>query len=80
MEFAQIGAIAGKEFRDRIRNRWVLAEAVVCSILDPFVVAHGAAAQGSVGVHTTDATTATRVSLATHLDPVDPPPLGVVAM
>ena len=29
MDFSQIGTIAGKEFWDRIRNRWVLAVALV---------------------------------------------------
>ena len=32
MEIAQIATIAGKEFRDRIRNRWVLAVALVFTV------------------------------------------------
>ena len=32
MEFSQIATIAGKEFWDRIRNRWVLAVALVFTV------------------------------------------------
>ena len=32
IQFGQIAAIARKEFRDRLRSRWVLAVAVVLAV------------------------------------------------
>ena len=70
MEFAQIGAIAGKEFRDRIRNRWVLAVALVFTVFALVIAYFGAAQQGSVGFRSIDVTIASLVSLVIYLIPL----------
>ena len=70
MEFAQIGAIAGKEFWDRIRNRWVLAVALVFTAFALTIAYVGAAQQGSVGFRSIDVTIASLVSLVIYLIPL----------
>jgi len=47
IELKQIGVIAGKEFWDRIRNRWVLAVAVVFTALALVIAYFGAAQQAA---------------------------------
>ncbi|MET5115885.1 ABC transporter permease, partial [Burkholderia pseudomallei] len=49
--WAQIRVIAGKEFPDRIRNRWVLAISIVFAAFPLAISYFGAAAQGAVGFH-----------------------------
>ena len=66
----QIGVIAGKEFRDRIRNRWVLAIAVVFTVLALVIAYFGAAQQGSVGYRGIEITIASLVSLVIYLVPL----------
>src|SRR3569833_2182760 len=63
MEIAQIATIASKEFWDRIRNRWVLAVALVIAYF-------GAAQQGAVGFRSIDLTIASLVSLVIYLIPL----------
>ena len=46
MEFTQILTIAGKEFRDRMRNRWVLAVALVFTVFSLAIAYFGGAQQG----------------------------------
>ena len=70
MEITQITTIAGKEFWDRIRNRWVLAVALVFTAFALVIAYFGAAQQGSVGFHAIDVTIASLVSLVIYLIPL----------
>ncbi len=70
MEFTQIAAIASKEFRDRIRNRWVLAVALVFTAFALTIAYVGAAQQGSVGFRSIDVTIASLVRLVIYLIPL----------
>ncbi len=70
VEFRQIGVIAGKEFRDRIRNRWVLAVAVIFTLFALVIAYFGAAQQGAVGFRSIDVTIASLVSLVIYLVPL----------
>ncbi|MBV2236048.1 MAG: ABC transporter permease [Sterolibacterium sp.] len=70
MEFKQIAVIAGKEFWDRVRNRWVLAVAVVFTALALVIAYFGAAQQGSVGFRGVEITIASLVSLVIYLVPL----------
>lgn len=70
IELKQIGVIAGKEFWDRIRNRWVLAVAVVFTALALVIAYFGAAQQGSVGFRGVEITIASLVSLVIYLVPL----------
>ncbi|MCB1915493.1 MAG: ABC transporter permease [Rhodocyclaceae bacterium] len=66
----QIAAIAGKEFRDRIRNRWVLAVALVFTAFALVIAYFGAAQQGAVGFASIEVTIASLVSLVIYLIPL----------
>lgn len=70
MELRQIVTIAGKEFRDRIRNRWVLAVALVFTAFALSIAYFGAAQQGSVGFRSIEVTIASLVSLVIYLIPL----------
>jgi len=70
MEFSQIAAIAGKEFWDRIRNRWVLAVALVFTAFALSIAYFGAAQQGTVGFRSIEVTIASLVSLVIYLIPL----------
>lgn len=70
IELKQIGIIAGKEFWDRIRNRWVLAVSVVFTVLALVIAYFGSAQQGSVGFHSVEVTIASLVSLVIYLVPL----------
>mgnify|MGYP001546192429 CR=1 FL=1 len=70
IEFRQIGIIAAKEFRDRIRNRWVVAVAVVFTAFALAIAYFGAAQQGAVGFRAIDVTIASLVSLVIYLVPL----------
>ena len=70
MEFGQIGAIAGTEFWDRIRNRWVLAVALVFTAFALVIAYFGAAQQGAVGFRSIELTIASLVSLVIYLIPL----------
>lgn len=70
IELAQIGVIAGKEFRDRLRNRWVLAVAAVFTAFALVIAYFGAAQQGAVGLRGIDVTIASLVSLVIYLVPL----------
>lgn len=67
---AQIRVIAGKEFHDRIRNRWVLAISIVFAAFTLAISYFGAAAQGAVGFHGIEPLIASLVSLAIYLLPL----------
>lgn len=70
VEFRQIGVIAGKEFRDRLRNRWVLAVAVIFTLFALVIAYFGTAQQGAVGFHGIGVTIASLVSLVIYLVPL----------
>uniref|UniRef100_UPI0025EB70DF ABC transporter permease n=1 Tax=Thiobacillus sp. TaxID=924 RepID=UPI0025EB70DF len=70
MEFRQIGIIAGKEFWDRIRNRWVLAVALVFTAFALAIAYFGGAQQGAVGFRSIEFTIASLVSLVIYLIPL----------
>jgi Cu-processing system permease protein len=70
LEGRQVLAIAGKEFRDRIRNRWVLAVALVFTAFSLAIAYFGGAQQGAVGLRSIEATIASLVSLVIYLIPL----------
>jgi Cu-processing system permease protein len=70
IEWTQVRIIAGKEFRDRIRNLWVLAVAVIFSLFALAIAYFGSAQQGAVGFRGIDVTIASLVSLVIYLVPL----------
>ena len=65
-----IAIVAGKEFRDGLRNRWVLAIAVVLGLLATGIAYFGAAASGAVGFTSLSTTIVSLASLAVFLIPL----------
>ena len=45
IQLSQVGTVAAKEFRDRLRNRWVLAVALVFAVFS-LVIAYAGGAHG----------------------------------
>lgn len=70
MELNQVITIAGKEFRDRIRNRWVLAIALVFAVFALLIAYFGGAQEGAVGFRSIEVTIASLVSLVIYLVPL----------
>ncbi len=70
MELSQILTIAGKEFRDRVRNRWVLAVALVFTTFALVIAYFGSAQQGVVGFGSIEVIIASLVSLVIYLIPL----------
>ena len=70
IEFTPIAVVASKEFRDRLRNRWVIAVAAVFTVFALVIAYFGAAQQGAVGWRNIDATIASLVSLVIYLVPL----------
>ena len=70
MEWNQIRTLAGKEFKDRLRNKWVLAVALVFTVFSLVITYFGAAAQGQVGPRSIEFTIASLVSLVIYLIPL----------
>lgn len=66
----QIVAIARKEFRDRLRSRWVLAVAVILTVFALVIAYFGAAQQGAVGFKGIELTIASLTSLVIYLVPL----------
>ena len=66
----QVLAIASKEFRDRIRNRWVLVVALVFTVFSLAIALLGGAQQGALGLRSTEATISSLVSLVIYLIPL----------
>lgn len=65
-----VGVLAGKEFRDCIRNRWVLAVTAIFAAFALAITYFGAAQQGAVGFRGIEATIASLVSLVIYLVPL----------
>lgn len=70
IEPGQIAIIAAKEFRDRIRSRWVLAAAVIFTLFALVIAYFGSAQAGAVGFRGMDLTIASLVSLVIYLVPL----------
>ncbi|MBK6295076.1 MAG: ABC transporter permease [Rhodoferax sp.] len=70
MEISQILTLAAKEFRDRMRNRWVLAVALVFTVFSLVITYFGGAQQGAVGLRSIEFTIASLVSLVIYLIPL----------
>ena len=70
MQSRQILVIAAKEFRDRLRNRWVLAVALVFAVFSLVITYAGGAQQGTVGLRSLEFTIASLVSLVIYLVPL----------
>ncbi|MBI3283574.1 MAG: ABC transporter permease [Burkholderiales bacterium] len=70
METIQILTLAAKEFRDRIRNRWVLAVAIVFTVFSLVITYFGGAQQGQVGMRSIEFIIASLVSLVIYLIPL----------
>ncbi|NMG03174.1 ABC transporter permease [Azoarcus taiwanensis] len=70
MDISATLTIAGKEFRDRIRNRWVLAVALVFTVFALVIAYFGGAQQGAVGFRSVEFTIASLVSLVIYLIPL----------
>jgi Cu-processing system permease protein len=69
-EWRQARVIAGQEFRDRLRNRWVLAVALVLTLLALAIAYAGSAQQGQLGFRGIGVTIASLSSLAVYLVPL----------
>ena len=63
IQLSQVGTVAAKEFRDRLRNRWVLAVALVFAVFSLVIAYAGGAQQGAVGLRSL-------VSLVIYLVPL----------
>lgn len=70
IDWRQIRVIATKEFRDRLRNRWVLAVALIFALFALAIAYFGASQQGEVGFRSIDVTVASLVSLVIYLVPL----------
>ena len=70
LEWRQIATLTGKEFRDRMRNRWVLAVALVFTVFSLVITYFGGAQQGQVGLRSIEFTIASLVSLVIYLIPL----------
>lgn len=70
IEARQLSVIAAKELRDRLRNRWVLAIALVFAVFSLVIAYAGGAQQGAVGVRSLEFTIASLVSLVIYLVPL----------
>ncbi|MDE2615235.1 MAG: ABC transporter permease subunit, partial [Burkholderiales bacterium] len=66
----EIGAIAAKEFRERLRNRWIVAVAAVFAAFALLIAYFGAAQQGAVGFRGIEVTIASLTSLVIYLIPL----------
>ena len=70
LDFAAARTIAAREFRERIRNRWVLAVALVFAVFALAIAYFGSAQQGAVGYRGIDVTIVSLSSLVTYLVPL----------
>lgn len=70
IEWRQIAALAAKEFRDRMRNRWVLAVALVFAMFSLVITYFGGASQGQLGPRSIEFVIASLVSLVIYLIPL----------
>ncbi|AXA92199.1 ABC transporter permease [Massilia sp. YMA4] len=69
-EWRQAAIVAAKEWRDRLRNRWLLAVAAIFAVFALAIGYFGAAQQGQVGFHGIEPTIASLASLVIYLVPL----------
>lgn len=69
-QFGLACAVAGKELRDRLRDRWVLAVALVFALFALLIAYFGGAQSGEVGFRGIGVTVASLTSLAIYLIPL----------
>lgn len=70
IEYRQVAAVAAKELRDRLRNRWVLAVAVVFAVFSLVISYFGGAEQGTLGPRSIEFVITSLVSLVIYLIPL----------
>lgn len=70
IEWHQIRVIAAKELRDRLRNFWVVAVALIFALFALAIAYFGTAQQGQIGFRGIDVTIASLVSLVIYLVPL----------
>lgn len=70
LQWRPLLAVAHKEFRDRLRNRWVLAVSVVFAAFSFAITWFGGASQGLIGPTSLELTIASLVSLVIYLIPL----------
>lgn len=70
IDWHQARVIACQELRDRLRNRWVLAVALVLALLALAIAYAGSAPQGQLGFRGIEVTIASLTSLAVYLVPL----------
>lgn len=70
VDWRQVAVLAGKECRERVRNWWVLAVAVIFALFALAIAYFGTAQQGAVGFHGIDITIASLASLVIYLVPL----------
>lgn len=70
IESRQITTLAAKEFRDRMRSRWVLAAAAMFTLFALVIAYFGSAQAGAIGFQGMDFTLASLVSLVIYLVPL----------
>lgn len=70
IEWSQVHVIASKELRDRLRNLWVVAVALIFALFALAIAYLGSVQQGSVGFQSIDVTIASLVSLVIYLVPL----------
>jgi Cu-processing system permease protein len=70
IEWRQRVTLAAKEFHDRIRNRWVLAVALVFTVFSLVISYFGGAQQGTLGPRSIEFVIASLVSLVIYLVPL----------
>jgi len=66
----EILTVANKEFRDGLRNRWLLSITLIFAVLSVGLTYFGAAASGTVGITSLSTTIASLASLAVFLIPL----------
>lgn len=70
VQLRPIGVIVAKEFRDCIRNRWMLAVTLIFAAFALVIAYFGAAQQGAIGFRGIEVTIASLVSLVIYLVPL----------
>ena len=66
----QILTVAGKEFHDGLRNRWLISITLIFTLLSIGLTYFGSAASGATGIASLSTTTASLASLAVFLIPL----------
>jgi Cu-processing system permease protein len=70
LQWRLLAAVAHKEFRDRLRNRWVLAVTLVFAAFSFAITWFGGAGQGLIGPTSLELTITSLVSLVIYLIPL----------